>query len=161
MTIPALGWASYQMDVEAARDEARREREQYEREQTREDAARLQGVRDNLSIARHGYSETELARFRQEQEAARMDKVYELEAELDRIHPQRIAARREQASRASSLDSMERTLQRARELRNDPDMLRYRREWHQREISRQRQYHESALGYPEISRVASGTGWPG
>jgi hypothetical protein len=162
MTIPALGWASYSMDVEATRDEARRERELAERAGAREDALIRQGIRDKLSIAQHGYSEAELVQWRQEQEAERAERaerVAELEAELDRLDPRRIAARREQASRTSSLDSMERTLAQARELARDPEMLRFRREYHQREISRQRQYHESALGYLEISRTC-GVGWP-
>ena len=100
-----------------------------------------------------GYSGAELARHRQDAEAARAERVAELEAELDRLDPQRrVSARRSQ----SDIDAAA-LLQRARETGNSPFMRQQ-----VAELERREQRRRDEIERARLDRLAEppGGGWP-
>jgi fused signal recognition particle receptor len=119
-----------------------------ERADEREGMLMAEAAAERQQLATRGWTDRELAVRQAQMEAERADRIAELEAELDRLDPQRRAARRADAQRMAA----ERTLERAQKVDAEGYMARAVAEFGQRrQIQRQQQtqrdiaYHEQEL----------------
>lgn len=87
-------------------------------------------------IARWGHSTYELALLNAQREGARLTQIRESEAQLDRLHPERRAAREAEDRRMSRAAREDAEIARARAVTRDKYMLRQVEGWHVREIER-------------------------
>ena len=131
----ALERASRAMDVADRREERETEVRRAERADEREGMAMAEAAAERMQLAVRGWTDRELATQQALAEAQRQERIGELEAELDRLDPQRRAARRVESQRMA----MEATLGRARTVDADGYMARAVADYDRRQqIQRQR-----------------------
>lgn len=144
----------------SARTDRREEREQAERMAER--AAAIEGglmyqeALDRSQIATRGVSDREMAVRQARAEAARQERIAELEAELDRLDPVRRAARQAEGVRMAKDAADDRLLARATAAGADPFMKQEIRRFHERGAARERADRRA-----ELARLERLTGYSG
>ena len=148
-----LGRASVGLDLAERRELAGEQAQRAQAIEAAETRRMMAGHEAHVQESLYGYSGAELARHRQDAEAARQENVAELEAQLDRLDPQRrVSARRTQ----SDVDAAA-LLHRAQQAGNSPFMRQQ-----VAELERREQHQRDELERARLERLAGppGGGWP-
>ena len=111
---------------------------------------------ERQQLVTRGYTDRQLLEQQAQAEAARNERIAELEAELERIDPRRRAARAAESQRMAAGAKIEDTLRRARSVDRDGSMSRRVAELDHRQELQRHQAAQAEIDRAEAEIVRSG-----